>query len=120
MAAGRLVTEGTVSVLDAEAGREGERWYRLRGTGADGTPTTLGSISIRAFERIVAIELAPVTPNPSSGRALVSFARPVRSFVRLSITDVREYLSGDILLASRPLKAVLDNSEVPTRTSDVA
>lgn len=85
----RSVSEGLVSVLDSEADVEGERWYRLRGVGADGRLATLGLISVRALERIAAFELSPVTPNPSSGRALVSFALPVRSFVRLSITDVQ-------------------------------
>ena len=77
------------SVLDPEGAAGQEQWYRLAGVQRDGRPFTFGPVSALAQGLVTAAALAPLSPNPSSGRSLVSVAVPRNSRVRLSIADVQ-------------------------------
>lgn len=80
--------EGRVtSVLDEEAGADA--WYRLSGERSDGHPFAFGPIPAIGLEGGEAFALAPISPNPSDGRSLVSFVVPSRASVRLSLTDLQ-------------------------------
>ena len=76
------------SVLDDQAVAGETQWYRLNGVQRDGRAFTFGPISAVAYEAITAFALASPSPNPSAGRALISFATPAHGWVRLSLTDV--------------------------------
>jgi hypothetical protein len=77
------------SVLDDAAPAGQTRWYRLRGLERDGHSITLGLISVMAQEAITAFALSQLSPNPSTGHSLVTFAIPARTWVRLTLTDVQ-------------------------------
>ena len=77
------------SVLDQAATAGQTQWYRLSGVDRDGRSITLGLISAVAQETITAFALSPLSPNPSTGRSLVTFTVPTRTHVRLTLTDVQ-------------------------------
>jgi hypothetical protein len=83
-------TEGDVIVVLDEAAPAGETtWYRLSGVQRDGRPLTLGLTSATAQAALTAFALAPLLPNPSAGRSLVTFTMPTRARVRLTLADVQ-------------------------------
>jgi len=106
-------------VLDDEAAAGQIRWYRLSGVQRDGYSYTYGPISALAQEAITAFTLSPLSPNPSTGRSLVTFAVPARTWVRLTLADVqgREVvvLADGIRQAGR-YAAVLDARDLPPGT----
>jgi hypothetical protein len=77
------------SVLDDAAAAGQTWWYRLIGVGRDGQSIALGLTSAVAHEAVTALALSPVSPNPSTGRSLVTFAIPASTWVRLTLTDVQ-------------------------------
>jgi hypothetical protein len=81
---GRVTSE-----LDADAAAGVEQWYRLSGVQRDGHSFTFGPISAVAQGAITAFALSPLSPNPSTGRLLVTFATPARTWVRLTLADVQ-------------------------------
>jgi hypothetical protein len=76
-------------VLDRLAPAGETSWYRLSGVQGDGSRVTLGLTSAMAQEAVAAFALAPLSPNPSGGRSLVTFAVPARAPVRLTLVDVQ-------------------------------
>lgn len=78
-----------VSVLDAEAPGGAPAWYRLSGVQRDGRAFTTPSVSVDALEPITTFALTSPAPNPTAGRALVSFALPRSAHVRVSLADVQ-------------------------------
>lgn len=50
--------------------------------------TSTVPISVAGDERLDVFTLSPLSPNPSAGRSLVSFAIPVRSRIRITLDDV--------------------------------
>jgi hypothetical protein len=82
--------QGDVSaVLDEEPPAGAMVWYRLSGVQSNGHALTLGVTSVMAQAALTTFALAPLSPNPSAGRSLVSFAVPARARVRLTIADVQ-------------------------------
>lgn len=77
------------SVLDADAAVGREQWYRLRGVQLDGGSVTLGLTSAVAQGATTALALSPLSPNPSTGRSVVTYALPRSTNVRLTIADVQ-------------------------------
>jgi hypothetical protein len=77
------------SVLDDVVAVGQTRWYRLSGVQRDGHSFTLGLTSAVAQEAITTFALSPLSPNPSTGHSLITFAVPTRSWVRLTLTDVQ-------------------------------
>lgn len=81
--------EGRLSrVLDTDAPVESDSWYRLSGVGSSGQPFVFGPVAALASGPITSFALAPLTPNPSKGRSLVTFSLPERARVRLTLADV--------------------------------
>jgi hypothetical protein len=72
---------------DAEAGQE--RWYRLSGVQRGGHPFTFGPISASAQGAVTSFALSPLSPNPTTGSSLITFAIPMSTRVRLTLTDVQ-------------------------------
>ena len=89
VAATPIVRGRTTSVLDAAVVSGQERWYRLSGVQGDGGSFTFGPVSVTAQEVVTAFALSPLSPNPSTGRSLVTFAVPTRTQVRLTLIDVQ-------------------------------
>ena len=77
------------SVLDDALAAGESRWYRLAAVQPDGQAITLGSIPVEAQGAITAFALSPLSPNPSAGISLVSFAVPSRTRVHLALLDVQ-------------------------------
>lgn len=78
----------TMRVFDPDVPADGTPWYRLSGRFSGGRDFVIGPIEATGAGRIGRVDLAPLAPNPSDGRSLVSFALPARSTVRLSLVDV--------------------------------
>jgi len=76
-------------VVDDGGPVELKLWYRLACVQRDGREVVFGPIEASAFESITEFALAPLSPNPSAGRSLVTFAIPVQGHVRLTLTDVQ-------------------------------
>jgi glucose/arabinose dehydrogenase len=83
------VQDRLTSVLDPDAAAGQEQWYRLSGVRRDGQPFTFGPISATAQGGATAFALSPLSPNPSTGHSLVTFAVPASTHVRLTLTDVQ-------------------------------
>jgi hypothetical protein len=109
------VQGGVTSVLDDVAAAGQTQWYRLSGVERDGHSFTLGLISAVAQEAITAFALSPLSPNPSTGHSLVTFAIPARTRVRLTLIDVQgrevAVLADGIRQAGR-YTAALDASDL--------
>jgi hypothetical protein len=104
--AGAPRVQGRVtSVLDDALAPGESRWYRLDAVGRDGQAITLGSIAVEAQGAIPAFALSPLSPNPTTGSSLVSFAVPSRTRVRLALLDVQ----------GRELAALADGVREPGR-----
>jgi VCBS repeat protein/type IX secretion system substrate protein/FG-GAP repeat protein len=103
------------AVLDRSTQSGQTYYYRLLATSRDGSVMTFGPISATAQEAIAAFMLSPLSPNPSTGRLLVTFAIPTRTRVRLTLTDVQgrevAVLVDDIREAGR-FTATLDASDL--------
>jgi hypothetical protein len=83
------VQGGRSVVLDTAAPAGQEQWYRLSGVQRDGSPFTFGPVSATAQGAVTAFALSPLSPNPSRGHSLLTFAVPTRTRVRLSLVDVQ-------------------------------
>jgi hypothetical protein len=103
------------SVLDDAAVAGQTQWYRLSGVQRDGQSLTLGLISAMAQRAITAFALSPLSPNPSTGRSMVTFAIPTSTHVRLTLTDVQgreiALLSDGVRQAGR-YSAALDANDL--------
>lgn len=80
---------GVMSVLDREASPDRDWWYRLAGALRDGAAFATAAIPVAASGAVTSFALAPLAPNPTSGSAMLSFAIPARTRVRLSLVDVQ-------------------------------
>lgn len=84
------VTDGQLSwVLDLDPPTSATQWYRLSGVRRDGRTFHVGPISVLAQQSILAFGLSALAPNPTAGKAWLSFDVPRRAVVRLALTDVQ-------------------------------
>jgi hypothetical protein len=82
-------TGTALSVLDEGAPAGETSWYRLSGMHQDGRAFTTAPVAVLAGERITAFALSSPAPNPTAGRAIVTYALPSSGNVRVSLTDVQ-------------------------------
>ena len=86
----RATVDGSVSTLvdrTVEAGRA--YWYRIVGMSGTGARTVFGPISATAGQRITALALSRISPNPTTAAARVDFALPTAGHVKVSIHDLQ-------------------------------
>jgi hypothetical protein len=83
-----IVTLHVTSVVDAVPPGQ-VQWYRLRGVLRDGRSIICGPICASLQAAVTAFALSPLSPNPVSGNALLSFAIPTSTYVRLTLADVQ-------------------------------
>lgn len=110
------VTGRTHQVLDRSVPGDATPWYRLAGTSTGGRPFTFGPIEAAGPQLLAQVALAPLSPNPSDGRTLVSFALPARTPVRLTLVDLAGRERAVLLAGERAAGrhvAALDARDLP-------
>lgn len=83
----RFVGEGVVAT-DATAEAGVEHWYRLVAHETGAAPRTFGPVSASRAAALES-ELGRVTPNPTPGPLVVTFAMAAEARVRVTVTDVQ-------------------------------
>lgn len=79
----------STTVLDDQAPAGASLGYRLSGVDRAGAPFVTAPVEVDALAPVTEFALATPAPNPTAGRATVSFALPVTSTVRLALVDVQ-------------------------------
>jgi hypothetical protein len=83
------VESGVSTLVDRSVAAGTTYWYRIVGLSGTGARTVFGPISATAGQRITALALSRITPNPTTASARVDFALPTAGHVKVSIHDLQ-------------------------------
>lgn len=103
------------TVLDAAAPVDAPSWYRLAGEERGGASYASAPIPVSGNTPITAVALAPLAPNPFTGRTAIAFELPVRAPVRLALVDVQGRVAAvlvDGVRESGRYTAVIDATDL--------
>ena len=83
------IDNGVSTLVDRTVAAGTTYWYRIVGLSGTGARTVFGPIAATAGQRVTALALSRITPNPTTSAARVDFALPTAGHVKVSIHDLQ-------------------------------